>query len=262
MKPKVIAGLVISFFAFVVLLIINPIASVPAGHRGVVLEWNAVSGEVLGEGIHWLTPFKQDLQLVNVQIQKEQVTASAASKDLQTVTTEVALNYHIQAEKVNAIWQEFSGEQKSRVVDPSIQESVKAIMAKFTAEELITKREQVKEETKLALSEKLAQYHITVDDLSIVNFDFSASFNDAIEAKVTAEQNALASKNKLEQVKYEADQRVAEARGEAEAIKIQAAAIQNQGGAEYVNLKAIEKWNGQLPTYMTEGAPLPFINVE
>ena len=99
-----------------------------------------------------------------------------------------------------------------------------------------------------------------VDELSIVNFDFSNSFNSAIEAKVTAEQNALAAKNKLEQVKFEAEQRITQAKGEAEAIRIQAQAIQNQGGAEYVNLKAIEKWNGDLPTYMM-GNSVPFVNI-
>jgi regulator of protease activity HflC (stomatin/prohibitin superfamily) len=91
-------------------------------------------------------------------------------------------------------------------------------------------------------------YGIVVDQVNITNFDFSQSFNAAIEAKVTAEQSALAAKNKLEQVKFEAEQRVTQAKGEAEAIKIQAAAIQAQGGQEYVSLKWVEKWNGALPT--------------
>ena len=101
---------------------------------------------------------------------------------------------------------------------------------------------------------------IVVHEVSIVNFNFSKSFKEAIEAKVTAEQQALAAKNKLEQVKYEAEQRISQAQGEAEAIRIQAQAIQNQGGAEYVNLKAIEKWNGQLPAYML-GDSVPLINL-
>lgn len=259
-KVKLVVGLVIGFVAFIVLLIINPFVTVSAGERGVVLNWGAVSGEVLNEGIHWVTPIKQSVQKLDVRVQKEQAGVGAASKDLQTVTAEVALNYHLQEDKVNLIWQKIGKDYKERVIDPAIQEAVKAVTAKFTAEELITKREQVKEETKLALRARLAEDFITVDELSIVNFEFSNSFNDAIEAKVTAEQNALASKNQLEQVKYEAEQRIVQARGEAEAIKIQAQAIQNQGGAEYVRLKAIEKWNGNLPTY-TLGNSVPFINI-
>ena len=110
--------------------------------------------------------------------------------------------------------------------------------------------------------ERLQRDFMVVDEFSIVNFNFSESFNTAIEAKVTAEQNALAAKNKLEQSKYEADQRIATAKGEAEAIKIQAQAIQTQGGAAYINLKAIEKWNGLLPVYMMGNSPVPFINLD
>jgi regulator of protease activity HflC (stomatin/prohibitin superfamily) len=98
--------------------------------------------------------------------------------------------------------------------------------------------------------------------MSIVNFDFSESFNTAIEAKVTAEQNALAARNKLEQVKFEADQRIAQAQGEAEAIKIQASAIEAQGGAAYIQLQAIKQWNGQLPSVNVAGGSsggLPFL---
>jgi regulator of protease activity HflC (stomatin/prohibitin superfamily) len=158
------------------------------------------------------------------------------------------------------LWKSVGEDYKIKIIDPAIQEAIKAVTSKYTAEELITKRSQVKDDAKVVLAERLTKEFIIVDELSIVNFDFSKSFNEAIEAKVTAEQNALASKNKLEQVKYEAEQRIVQAKGEAEAIKIQAEAIQNQGGEAYVNLKAIEKWNGTLPTYT--GGAMPFINVK
>ena len=109
------------------------------------------------------------------------------------------------------------------------------------------------------MSSKLTPLGIKTEAVNIVNFDFSPSFNQAIEAKVTAEQNALAAKNKLEQIKYEADQNVARSEGEAKAIAIQAQAIQVQGGAAYIQLKALEKWDGKLPTIMGAGA-VPFIN--
>ena len=153
-------------------------------------------------------------------------------------------------------------EYRERIIDPALQEAVKSATALYTAEELITKRPEVKDTIKTLLVERLSQEYILVDEFSIVNFDFSPSFNQAIEAKVTAEQNALASKNKLEQVKYEAEQRIATAKGEAEAIRIQADAIQSQGGAEYVNLKAIEKWNGVLPSYMMGNGTVPFVTIK
>lgn len=263
-KVARIVGLLIGGFVLLLLLVtLNPLPLVviSAGERGVVLNWGAVSQNILGEGLHWRTPFVQKVVKVDTQIQKEQVDAGASSKDLQTVTTQIALNFHLQEDKVNTLWQKIGAEYKSKIIDPAIQESVKSVTAKYTAEELITKREQVKDEVKLSLRERLAQDYISVDDFSIVNFEFSKSFDEAIESKVTAEQNALAAKNKLEQVKYEADQRIAEAQGEAEAIKIQAQAIQQQGGKEYVQLQAINKWNGNLPTQMF-GNAIPFINID
>jgi regulator of protease activity HflC (stomatin/prohibitin superfamily) len=240
---------------------VNPFVIVKAGERGVVLNWGAVSDKILNEGISWRVPVKQKVEKLDVKIQKEEADATAASKDLQTVTTKIALNYHLNPEYVNKLWQNVGSDYKIRIIDPAIQEAIKAITAKYTAEELVTKRQTVKEEIKLLLVDRLAKEYIITDELSIVNFDFSESFNKAIEAKVTAEQNALAAKNKLEQSKYEADQRIAQAKGEAEAIKIQAEAIQSQGGAEYVNLKAVEKWNGVLPVQMIPNATVPFINL-
>lgn len=138
---------------------------------------------------------------------------------------------------------------------------MKASTAKFSAEELITKRAEVKDSITQTLAERMQKVGILISNVSIIDFDFSKSFNNAIEDKVTAEQEALAQKNKLEQVKYEAEQRVAQAKAEAEAIKIQAQAVTSQGGADYVKLKWIEKWNGVLPsTSLGEGTPM--INIK
>ncbi len=138
---------------------------------------------------------------------------------------------------------------------------MKANTAKYTAEQLITKREDVRAGIIALLTDKMKPFGVTVDAVNITNFDFSPQFNTAIEAKVTAEQNALAAKNKLDQVQYEAQQRVAQADGEAKAIAIQAQAINSQGGASYVQLKAIEKWDGKLPTQFIPGQSVPFLNL-
>lgn len=259
--PKAVLYLIGGFILLIIALIISPFTIIEAGHRGVVKNWGAVSEEVLGEGIHWRTPLKQSVEEIDVRTQKEQVEVSAASKDLQSVRAVIALNYHLDPAKVNRVYQETANYQNT-LIAPAIQESLKAATAKYTAEELITKRELIKEEARLSLIARLTPRHILLDDLSIVDFDFSKSFNAAIEDKVTAEQNALASKNKLEQVKFEAEQRVTQAKAEAEAIRIQAQAITQQGGDNYVQMRAIEKWDGQLPTQFVPGSAVPFLNLK
>lgn len=237
-----IIAVVIGVVALLILIVVNPFVKVDAGEKGVVLKWGAVTGEILDAGIHWITPISGDVAKLDVQIQKEEVDASSASKDLQVVTSKVALNYHLNEAQVADLWKNIGADFKIKVIDPAIQESVKAATARYTAEELVTKREQVKEDIKNSLKDRLAKDYILVDELNIINFDFSASFNSAIEAKVTAEQNAFAAKNKLEQVKYEASQTIESAKAQAEAIKIQAEAINSQGGADYVALKWVEAW--------------------
>ena len=244
---------------FVLSFIWGSFTVVGAGERGVLVQLGNVKG-VRDNGLNFKIPFIQSIRKINVQTQKEQVDASAASSDLQTVTTVVALNYHLDPDAVGKMYQEIGDDYKTKVIDPRIQDVVKATTAKHTAEQLITRREQVKDETTQLLREQLRESYIIVESVAFVNFDFSGSFNNAIEAKVTAEQNALSAKNKLEQVKYEAEQRVTEAKGEAEAIRIQAQAIQSQGGKEYVSLKWVEKWNGQLPNTML-GDNTPLVNI-
>jgi len=250
----VLLVLVIAFF--------SSFTIIGVGQRGVLLTVSKVEDKILNEGFNFKIPFVQSVVKVDVKTQKEQVEASAASKDLQTVTAQIALNFHLDTERVNKLIQTVGKEYKEKLIDPAIQEAVKSATAKYTAEELITKRGMVKDDIKLLLVERLQKEFILVDECSIVDFNFSASFNQAIEAKVTAEQNALAAKNKLEQVKYEAEQRIATAKGEAEAIKIQAEAIQTQGGAAYVELKKIEKWDGKYPTTMLGGNTATMLNIK
>lgn len=261
LPTKYIVGLIIFFIAVVAFSVLNPLVKVNAGQRGVVLEWGAVTDKILDEGIHWLVPIRDEVVKMDVKIQKEEKGATASSKDLQTVTSKVAINYHLDAKKVNKLWQEVGKDYSNRVIAPAIEEFVKKTTAKYTAEELITERENVKSDLRIAITENLAKNNIIVDDIFITDFQFSSTFNQAIEAKVTAEQRALEAKNKLEQVKYEAEQRVAKATADAEAIRIQARAITQQGGKDYVQLKAIEKWNGILPTQMIPGATVPFIDL-
>lgn len=247
--------------AIVLILIFNPFVIINAGNRGVVLNWGAVSNDVMGEGIHWKIPIQQEVKEINVRTVKMEVPAAAYSKDIQTVDSKIALNYHLLPDKVNTIYQTLGTDFENTIIGPAVQESVKAVMAKYTAQDLVEKREVVRDEIKAILSERLTDKSIFVDSFSIMNFDFSDSYEQAVEGKQVSGQNALKAENDLKRVKFEADQRVAQAEAEARAIKIQAEAITQQGGAEYVNLKAVEKWNGILPTQMIPNATLPFVNL-
>ena len=252
---KIIIGVVI-FIA--VVLFFNSLTIVRAGQRGVVLTWGAVSDTIFDEGLHFKIPIAQRVKKIDVRIQKDEVPAAAASKDLQVVTSTIALNYHLDPNQVNKVWQEVGKDYNSRIIAPSIQEAVKATTAKFTAEELITKREEVKEAIKLSLTDRLIVRGIIVDEFNIVDFDFSRAFNEAIEMKVTAEQLKLKADRDLERIKIEKEQIITAAQGKAEAIRIEAQALlQNP---KVVQLRAIEKWNGILPLY-TGGDSIPLISL-
>jgi len=246
--------------ALILVAILNPFVIVKAGYRGVVLTWGAVSG-VMDEGLHLRIPFAQHIEKLEVRTVKMEVPALAYSKDIQTVDSLIALNYHLDPSNVGKLYKEIGEDFESRVISPAVQESVKAITAKYTAQELIEKRELVRDEIKGLLTERLAERSMLVDAFSIVNFDFSDEYEKAVESKQVAQQSALKAQNDLDRVKKEAEQRVAQAEAEARAIKIQAEAITQQGGEDYVNLKAVEKWNGVLPTQMIPNATLPFINL-
>lgn len=249
---------VVCFMAFIV--IISSSGVISTGERGVKTRLGVVSGE-LNPGVYFKTPFIEGVDTFDVQTQKEQIDASAASADLQTVNTTVAINYNIDSSKVTDLYTRIGDDYKSKVIDPAIQEAVKASVASSTAEELITKRAQVTDKIESALASKLSLSDIQVTSVSIINFDFSPSFNAAIEAKVTAQQNALAAQNKLVQTEAEASSTIIQKTADAEAIKIQAQAINSQGGADYVQLQAIQKWDGHLPSQMIPGSSLPFINL-
>jgi len=254
----------VALYGFILIIGLNLIFgswfTIGAGERGVLLTLGNPSDISYSSGFHFKMPIIQKVVKMNVQTLKYEGDAAAASSDLQTITAKLAINYHLEADSVPRIYRELGLDYSARIIQPLEQEVIKATTARYTAEELITKRENVREDVKVALSERLTARGIIVEDVSIVNFDFSKSFNEAIENKVTAEQNALAAKNKLAQVDFEAQQRVTQAQGEAEAIRIQAQAITAQGGKEYVQLQAISKWDGKMPL-VTGGNSLPFINI-
>ncbi|OPX97811.1 MAG: Modulator of FtsH protease HflC [Syntrophorhabdus sp. PtaU1.Bin002] len=257
---RIIAGLIA---LFMLLIFFNPFVIVGAGERGVVLNFGAVQPAVFGEGLHFRIPLVQRIMKMDVRVQKSQTDAESVSKDLQDTHSTIAVNYHILPDKANWIYQNLGREYKERIIDPAVQEVVKAVTARYTAVELITQREKVRVEIKELLKQRLIGYTILVDDFSIINFRFSQQFTQAIEAKQTAEQYALKAQRDLERIKIEAEQKVTQAKAEAEALRLQKANI----SAELVklrqieaSLKAIEKWDGHMPK-VTSGS-VPFIDVK
>jgi len=244
-----------------IVLILNPFVMVGPGERGVVLNFGAVQPAVMGEGLHLRIPIVQKVIKMDVKIHKSQTGAESVSKDLQDTHSTVAVNYHILPDKANWVYQSIGREYKERIIDPTVQEVVKAVTARYTAVELITQREKVRAEIKELLKQRLVSYNINVDDFSIVNFKFSQQFTQAIESKQTAEQYALKAQRDLERIKIEAEQKIAQATAEAEALRLQKANVT----PELIRLRqieasmtAIEKWDGHMPK--VTGGAVPFID--
>jgi regulator of protease activity HflC (stomatin/prohibitin superfamily) len=221
LKGRQLRTIIIVAVLLVVLFGFRPWVQIGAGERGVVQNFGAVQEVVLGEGLHFKIPVVQTVIIMDVKIQKVTTDAPSSSSDLQDVDLSVALNYHIIPEKANLVYQTIGTQYKERIIDPTIQEVMKAVSARYTAEELITKRPAVSMEMKEALTQRLIASNISVDAFSIINFSFSATFTEAIEAKQTAEQNALKAKRDLDRIKVEAEQTIAAATAEAEALRLQ-----------------------------------------
>lgn len=265
-----IAGLIV----IVLVSYFWPFAQVGAGHRGVVTVYGKVQDQVLGEGLHVVNPIAS-VHEVSLQTQSIDLeagtgntgaggnTLAAASKDLQDVKIDVVVTYHIPETMVKEVYQQYQGldQFQTNKLAPIVREAVKSVAAQYTAEELVTKRQEVSDKMDATIQTKFNELNTVAESFKIVNLAFSASFTQAIEAKATAVQDAEAAKNKLVQVQYEADQKVATAKADAEAIQIQAQAINSQGGADYVQLQAIQKWDGHLPSQMIPGSTVPFINL-
>jgi regulator of protease activity HflC (stomatin/prohibitin superfamily) len=246
-------------------LYVQGFARVPAGYRGVLLTWGKPEEKILGVGLNFIIPFVQNIELMNVQLQKAESSEDTATRDLQQVTTTVAVNFRLNPNMVNQIYSDLRQDYVSRVIKPNIEESLKAATALYTAEELISKRTEVKATLDAILAERLLIFNIEVVSVSLTDFQFSPSFKAAIEAKVTAEQQALEAKNKLEQVRYEAQQQIIQAEalknatiaiaeGDAQAAIIEADAtaaaievITSQMTAEYAQYLWLTQWDGKLP---------------
>lgn len=284
--PKKIALAVVGavFAIFLVITAFMSFVTVEKGHVGVVMNWGAVDNKPLDPGLHLIVPFKQTVEEMSTQLKSFEVTASAASKDLQPVTTKISIQHSLNGAMAPQALQNIGGLDQIDlvVVKPAIEESLKAVTAKHTAEELVTKREAVKQLVTEAitayinhtLEEKGVKGVLHIANVAITDFDFSKEFNAAIEAKVKAEQEALKAENDKRKRVIDAEAKAAEQKlaADAQAYQIEkesvarAQAIKREADAlaqnpNLIQLRAVEKWNGQLPTFSGGGQPVPFINV-
>src|ERR687894_73284 len=280
--PIIIGIIIISVIA------VSSVRIVDAGNRGILVQFgNVDTSNSLDEGIHFVVPFRDNVVQIEVRTQKIVESATSASKDLQDVSTQVALNYHVNPDQAQVLYQQLGPDYSNRVIIPAIQESVKQVTARFNAEELITNRETVKNQIEEQIKARLAPYNVVVDALSITEFAFSQQFTTAVEAKVEAQQRALQAQNELRRIQIEAQQNEAKAIGEqkaniarAEGIK-QSNVLQAEGEAQaitiidqqlrnnptYLEWLKATKWDGVLPlvTGGGEGAEgqgvTPFIEI-
>ncbi len=224
-------GSAIGAVIIVASIIAGSFTTIPAGHRGVVIRFSAVTGGILGEGLRTKLPFIDSVVKMSVQTQKYETDSSAITNDLQDVSTTIALNWKLDPGMAAEVYKTLGLEFIDRIAAPAIQETIKQMTARYNAEDLILKREEVKNAITESLANRLRERGIITEIVSITNFQFSATFTAAIEAKVAAEQAVLEATNKLQQVIVEAQQREAEAEGEAAARIAKA-----NGEAEYIRV--------------------------
>jgi prohibitin 2 len=278
--PIIVGIIVISVIA------VSSVRVVDAGNRGILVQFGNVDTDVsLDEGLHFVVPFRDNVVQMEVRTQKIVESATSASKDLQDVSTQVALNYHVNPDRAQVLYQQLGPDYANRVIVPAIQESVKQVTARFNAEELITNRETVKNQIEEQIKARLAPYNVVVDALSITEFAFSQQFTTAVESKVEAQQRALQAQNELRRIQIEAQQNEAKAIGEqkaniarAEGIK-QSNVLQAEGEAQaitiidqqlrdnptYLEWLKATKWDGVLPLVTGGGSDgqgnTPFIDI-
>ncbi len=280
MRPILFAWLARAIALIVVAFFLEPFVVVPAGSRGVLLDFGAVQPEPLAPSLHLITPIVQSVVEMDTRVQLHQDTEEAASHDLQDVHASVATNWRIKEEAAPHLYQTIGPVRQilDRLIVPAIANTIKAVTAHFDAEELITKRDQVADQALTVLRAYLAPYDVQVEAINITNFSFSPDFSQAIERKQVAQQQALQAEYELQQKRVSAQQQVVEAqaaaarveqaRGEAQAIILNADAqakanteIAKSFDPAIIQWRAIQSWDGKMPTFLGTSAPLPFLNL-
>jgi len=239
-------------------LVFSGCSIVGPGERGVRITLGSVSEEAKAPGAYFWIPFLVGMENIDVQVQKADIESNAASKDMQDVHAHVAVNWSLSPDKVVSTYKAIGDERavETRILNPAVNEVMKAATAKRTAEEVLTKRLEMKKDIDEGLSARLSQYGITLHDVSIVDLKFSEGFSQAIEHKQIAEQQAKQASYVAEKATQDARAEVERAKGQAEAQRL----LKSTMTSEILQQRAIEKWDGHFPQVMGGGS-VPFLNL-
>ena len=221
-----------------------------SGQVGIKVRFGKVVDTQMNEGINFKIPIIEKIVKMNIQVQKIEIETESSSKDLQLVAMKLAVNYRVDSEKATSLYKNVGTKYQDVVLQPAIQESIKAVTSKYTAEELITKRNEVSNECMVELNKKVQRYGLNIDNFNIINFNFSNEFNKAIEEKQVAEQKVLTAKQELEKEKIEAEKKIVKAEAEKRANELKQQTLTDN----IIKEKFIEKWNGELPKVNGSGS--------
>lgn len=261
---KVIKIAIISFISlFIIITIFSSFTTIKSGEIGLKSRFGQIVSQTTQEGIQFKVPYVEKVTKVNMKVQKADITSSSATKDLQDVSIAFAINFQLNPDKVMDLYKNVGSNYVETILQPATQEALKNVTSKYTAEELITKRSEVSQQIIQDLSAKVSKYGIVINELNITDLNFSEAYNKAIEDKQVAEQEVKKAQQELEKTKIEAEKKVAEAKAEADALRLQRTEITNELlelRRIEAQIKAIEKWSGNLPSYYG-GDALPFIDI-
>lgn len=244
-KKKVLFSLV-----WLLLILFGCFSTVSTGEIGIKTRFGKITNTYLSEGINFKLPFEK-IEKINIKVQKyeNEVPLETSTKDMQIVNSiMIAANYQIEADKAISLYRNVGNGYKETVLEPAIQETVKSVISKYTAEEIITKRAEVADDIQVTLAEKVSNYGINIISVSLKNFDFSLEYNAAIEKKAVAEQNVLTAQQELETTKINAEKKKVEAQAEADANKIKEQTLTDK----ILMQQFLEKWDGKLPTVTSD----------
>ena len=239
--PKIVMHSILGLFLIITLFC--SFTTVKSGQVGLKVRFGKIVDTSLNEGINLKIPYIEKIVKVNIKVQKVELDTESSSKDLQTITTKLAVNYRVESKKATSLYKTVGNNYKDTVLIPAIQESIKAVISQYTAEQTITIRNEVSDKCLDEIQNKVEKYGIIIDDFNIIDLDFSQAYNQAIEEKQVAEQKVLTAQQELEKAKIEAEKKVVEA----EATKKTNELLKQTLTDEVIAKQFIEKWDGKLP---------------
>lgn len=262
-KNKIILESIVAVIMLAIIILLESITTVPTGYVGVKTRFGQVQNDVIQEGFNFKAPFVEDIVRIDCRTQKYEIETEASSKDLQKISNlKIVVNYNVDKTNANNLYKEVGQNYQTVLIEPAILESIKQGISQFTAEETITKRSEVAEIIINLLKEKLENKGVIITALNITDLSFSEEFDKAVEQKQIVEQETQKAQYELEKAKVENEKKIENAKADAEVMRQQ----NEQITENYLKLKeienqqkAIEKWNGQLPT--TTSNAIPFLNI-